>query len=147
LEDPALLLDISPANPEPLYLQIVKEVRRRVADGTWPPGMLLPSFRDLAAKLLVSVITVKRAYDELEREGVIVRHQGLGTYVAEEGMDAGRSAKWERARALLGEALREAREAGRTDAEVAAELRRQVRDGEARKEKERWKAPRSASKA
>jgi GntR family transcriptional regulator len=58
------------------------------------------------------VITVKRAYEELEREGIIYRRQGLGTFVATAAVDRTREAKTERARELLQEALREATEAG-----------------------------------
>ena len=61
-----------------MYLQIMDQVRRRVAVGDWPPGQELPSIRALAASIQVSVITVKRAYLELEREGVIVTRQGRG---------------------------------------------------------------------
>lgn len=135
-----------PWNPEPLYLQIEKEVRRRASDGTYPPGMLLPSFRDLAAKLLVSVITVKRAYEDLEQEGVIVRRQGLGTFIAPGARDAGRSVKWERARGLLREAIREAREAGIGDGGVLRELRLQLLETARSEERKGWKAARSGRK-
>ena len=67
---------------------------------------------------MVSVITVKRAYEELEREGIIFRRQGLGTFVAEAGADRSRAVKTERARSLLLEAAREASEAGLNPAEV-----------------------------
>jgi len=51
--------------------------------GDWPPGHELPSIRALAAAVQVSVITVKRAYLELERDGVIVTRQGKGSFVAD----------------------------------------------------------------
>ncbi len=76
-------LVISHTDPRPMYLQIMDQVRRRVAVGDWPPGQELPSIRALAASIQVSVITVKRAYLELEREGVIVTRQGRGSFVAE----------------------------------------------------------------
>jgi len=66
-----------------MYLQIIEQIRRRIAVGDWPPGYELPSIRALAAAVQVSVITVKRAYLELEREGVIVTRQGKGSFVAE----------------------------------------------------------------
>jgi GntR family transcriptional regulator len=66
-----------------MYLQITEQIRRRIAVGDWPPGHELPSIRVLAASTQVSVITVKRAYSDLEREGVIVTRQGKGTFVAE----------------------------------------------------------------
>ena len=79
---------ISPAAPGPLYQQIVEAVTREVASGRLPPGRPLPSLRTLAEELQVSLITVKRAYEELERAGVIYRRQGLGTFVAENSADA-----------------------------------------------------------
>jgi GntR family transcriptional regulator len=114
---------ISPAAPGALYQQIVDGLKREVSEGRLSPGTALPSFRALAEDLLVSVITVKRAYEELEREGIIYRRQGLGTFVAETAGERSRDAKKERARELLVEALREATEAGLGASEVVALLR------------------------
>jgi GntR family transcriptional regulator len=77
------LLLISQADPRPMYVQIVEQIRRRIAVGDWPPGHELPSIRTLAATARVSVITVKRAYEDLERDGVIVTRHGKGSFVAE----------------------------------------------------------------
>lgn len=74
---------ISHADPRPMYLQIMEQIRHRIAIGDWRPGYELSSIRTLAAALQVSVITVKRAYLELERDGVIVTRQGKGSFVAE----------------------------------------------------------------
>lgn len=76
-------ITISHGDPRPLYLQVIEQVRRRVAVGDLQPGAELPSIRDLAAGLNVSVITIKRAYLELERDGVIMTRQGKGSVVAE----------------------------------------------------------------
>src|SRR5262245_45394709 len=76
-------LVISQADRRPMYLQIMEQVRRRIAVGDWPPGHEIPSIRALAAAVRVSVITVKRAYLELERAGIIVTRQGKGSFVAE----------------------------------------------------------------
>jgi GntR family transcriptional regulator len=65
-----------------MYLQIMEQVKQRVAVGEWPPGDEIPSIRQLAVDLRVSVITVKRAYLELEREGVILTQHGKGSIVA-----------------------------------------------------------------
>jgi GntR family transcriptional regulator len=113
-----LLPPISPAAPGPLYEQIVDGLKREVSEGRIAPGAALPSFRQLAQDLMVSVITVKRAYEELEREGIIYRKQGLGTFVAERGADRSRAAKESRARELMSQAVREAREAGMTWKEI-----------------------------
>lgn len=114
MASPASLLigPLSASAPGPLYLQIVNALKREVSEGRLPAGTALPSFRGLAEDLLVSVITVKRAYEELEREGLIYRRQGLGTFVADLAPDRSREVKTERARALFREGAREAAEAG-----------------------------------
>jgi GntR family transcriptional regulator len=76
-------LVISQADGRPMYQQIVEQIKERIAAGDWAPGQELPSIRALAATAKVSVITVKRAYLELEREGVIVTRQGRGSFVAD----------------------------------------------------------------
>ncbi len=76
-------ITISFGDPRPLYLQVIEQVKRRVAVGDLPPGTELPSIRELAAGLKISVITVKRAYLELERDGVIATRQGKGSVVAD----------------------------------------------------------------
>src|ERR1700753_1163007 len=73
---------ISQSDGRPMYLQIMEQVRQKVAVGEWKPGETIPSIRALAMDLQVSVITVKRAYLELEREGVIVTQHGKGSIVA-----------------------------------------------------------------
>lgn len=65
-----------------MYLQIMEQVKQRVAVGDWSPGVEIPSIRQMAMTLRVSVITVKRAYLELEREGVILTQQGKGSIIA-----------------------------------------------------------------
>ena len=78
----AIGLIISQSDKRPIYLQIIEQIKRRVAVGDWAEGQPIPSIRQLAVDLQVSVITVKRAYLELEREGVIVAQQGKGCRVA-----------------------------------------------------------------
>jgi len=75
---------ISQTDPRPMYLQITAQIRHRIAVGDWRPGQEIPSIRVLALGIRVSVITVKRAYLELEREGVIVTRQGKGSFVSEQ---------------------------------------------------------------
>lgn len=66
-----------------MYQQIMEQIVQRIAVGDWPPNTALPSIRQLATEVKVSVITVKRAYLELEREGVIVTQQGKGSWVGD----------------------------------------------------------------
>lgn len=86
------LLVISQADPRPLYLQVKEQLRHRIAVGELAPGDELPSIRQLAADIRVSVITIKRAYLELELEGVIQTRQGRGSFVADR-VDLGDSLK------------------------------------------------------
>lgn len=74
---------LSPHSIAPMYVQIVEQVVAKVMAGEWKAGAPLPSIRELAAGSRVSVITVKRAYLELERAGVIVTRQGKGSFVAD----------------------------------------------------------------
>jgi GntR family transcriptional regulator len=73
---------ISQSDKRPMYLQIMEQMKQRIAVGDWTEGQPIPSIRQLAVDLQVSVITVKRAYLELEREGIIVTQQGKGSRVA-----------------------------------------------------------------
>jgi GntR family transcriptional regulator len=75
-------LIISQSDGRPMYLQIVEQIKQKVSVGEWARGQEIPSIRQLAVALRVSVITVKRAYLELEREGVIVTQHGKGSMVA-----------------------------------------------------------------
>src|SRR5688500_7035983 len=109
---------ISAAAPGPLYQQIIDRVKREVAAGRLTPGSPLPSFRALAEELLVSLITVKRAYEELEREGIIFRRQGLGTFVSERGHDKTRAAQRASAKESIAAGVRTGREAGMSDREL-----------------------------
>jgi len=118
-----LIPPISAAAPGALYQQILDGIKREISEGRLAPGSPLPSFRGLAEDLLVSVITVKRAYEELEREGIIYRRQGLGTFVSDMGHGRSREVKKTRARELLQEASREGREAGLSDREIVQLLR------------------------
>jgi GntR family transcriptional regulator len=76
-------LNISQTDARPMYQQIMEQIRQRIAAGDWTAGRELPSIRALAAELRVSVITIKRAYLDLENEGVIVTRHGKGSFVAE----------------------------------------------------------------
>ena len=118
-----LIPPISPAAPGALYQQIVDGIKREISEGRLAPGAALPSFRGLAEELLVSVITVKRAYEELERDGIIFRRQGLGTFIADTADARSREIKTQRAMDLLRDAFREGSEAGLTPTDIVRLLR------------------------
>ncbi|MGE5599258.1 MAG: GntR family transcriptional regulator [Bacteroidota bacterium] len=83
-------LAISLHNPTPIYRQIIDQIEIMILTGEIRSGEPLPSLRQLAEDLMTSVITTKRAYAELEAEGLIVTRPGLGTFVAEQSTDARR---------------------------------------------------------
>lgn len=118
---------VSPAAPGPLYQQIVDGIKREVLAERLVPGSVLPSYRVLAEQLLVSLITVKRAYEELEREGIIYSRQGLGTFVAAQGNDRTRADRRARARDALRAAIHAGHEAGVTDRELVQMLRDELK--------------------
>jgi len=74
---------LSKTDGRPMYLQIMEQIKLRIASGDWPEGFKLPSIRELAIAIQVSIITVKRAYLELERENMIYTQQGVGSFVSE----------------------------------------------------------------
>ena len=83
-------LVISNASNLPIYEQIVEGIKRHISSGVLREGDMLPSIRALAKDLRISVITTKRAYEELEREGFIYTVAGKGCFVA------ARSTEWMR---------------------------------------------------
>lgn len=127
-DKPILLPPISPAAQGPLYQQIVQGIKREISEGRLKPGQSLPSFRLLAEEMLVSLITVKRAYEELEREGIIFRKQGLGTFITEEGVDRNRLVKRRQAEEYLQMAVNEALDAGMGEREILDWTRRLIRE-------------------
>ncbi len=84
---------ISNANGQPIYEQIYAQIRDAIISGELAEGEVLPSIRALAKDLRISVITTKRAYDELERDGYINTVAGKGSYVAEKNMELVREAR------------------------------------------------------
>ena len=122
-------LTISQADPRPMYLQIKEQIRHRIAVGDWKSGQEIPSIRALAISVRVSVITVKRAYLELEREGVIVTHHGKGSFVADaKGLST--ELQQQELDDHLTAAARLAKLLGLDEAELAARLRRAERKTE-----------------
>ncbi len=75
-------IKIRNASDDPIYLQIKNQVKAEILSGALEPGEKLPSIRFLAKELRISMITAKRAFDELETEGFIHSVQGKGNFVA-----------------------------------------------------------------
>jgi GntR family transcriptional regulator len=78
----SIQLHIEPGDELPIYRQLMRQITDAVAGGRLSPGCKLPSQRDLAEQLVISPLTVKKAYDELERLGVICTQRGRGTFVS-----------------------------------------------------------------
>jgi GntR family transcriptional regulator len=107
-----LPIHLSQASGVPFYRQIVDQLAGLIRSGQLPPNTRLPSFRELAPQLLVSLITVRRAYADLEAAGLIVCRQGQGTFVAGEIEVTSRKQALAEARALVEGALVRARQLG-----------------------------------
>jgi DNA-binding transcriptional regulator YhcF (GntR family) len=116
-------INISQTDARPMYLQIMEQIRARIAAGDWSAGKELPSIRALAVALNVSVITVKRAYLDLENEGVIVTRHGKGSFVAEVNGLAG-DLQEEKLQEHLAQAATLGRLLGLSEEELAERLRR-----------------------
>ena len=78
----ALLVNLDPRDPRPLYLQIMDEIRRALVVGTLRAEDPVPSVRELASRLVINPRTVSQAYQELEREGILSVRRGQGTFVS-----------------------------------------------------------------
>ncbi len=111
---------IDAAARQPIYRQIVEQVREAVARGRVAPEERLPSVRELSRTLVVNPNTVARAYSELEREGILNTRQGLGVFVAAPKIELTKKARKERLLEILDRLLTEAVCLGFTADEVAA---------------------------
>ena len=114
-------LTLDTASGVPIYRQIVDWVRVRVAGGGLEPGRQLPTVRQMAVDLNVNYNTVARAYQELEREGVVNTMQGKGTFVAAKPVPVDEVVRATKLRNLVSEFLAKAAEFGFTPEEVHAE--------------------------
>jgi GntR family transcriptional regulator len=103
-----MILDIHPDSPVPIYEQIVTQVIYGVASGALEPGTMIPSIRDLADEIIVHPNTVARAWQELERRGVVAARRGKGMEVTSEGVAISRAQRQELVRQRIRDTLREA---------------------------------------
>lgn len=105
-------ITILPQGTLAIYEQIVNQLKNAIVTGGLKAGEALPSIRSLAAELSVSVITTKRAYEELEKEGLIRSVAGKGFYVCEYNTDYLREKQLMMFEKRLGEVIYEAKQAG-----------------------------------
>lgn len=99
---------INPGDELPIYRQIMRQVVDAVAGARLRPGDKLPSHRELSQQLVIAPLTVKKAYDELERDGYIQTLRGQGTFVGDQARTLTSAARLERLRPLVQRLLNEA---------------------------------------
>ena len=107
-----LKINLMPQGTLAIYEQIVNQMKSAIVSGEMKAGEALPSIRSLAADLSVSVITTKRAYEELEKEGLIRSVAGKGFYVCEYNTDYLMEKQLMMIEKRLGEVIFEAKNAG-----------------------------------
>ena len=105
---------ISNSSGEPIYEQISSQIKGQIMSGKLAEGEALPSMRNLARQLRISVITTKRAYEELEREGFIESYTGKGSFVKTQNKHIMREEILRTTEALLEDACLKAKQCGIT---------------------------------
>lgn len=114
---------VSNSSPDPIYEQIARQIKGQILSGELAEGDTLPSIRKLARDLQISVITTKRAYEELEREGFVDTVGGKGTFVAAENPEFLREKRMKAVEEKLAEAIDQARLLGVGPEQLAEMLR------------------------
>jgi GntR family transcriptional regulator len=106
----------------PLYEQIVCQIKRLILEGKLKQGEIIPSIRLMAKELKVSIITVKRAYEELEQEGFVQTTPGKGTYVSLNNMERLKEIQMSQIENKLEEAIIAAKSIGMSLEEIKERL-------------------------
>ena len=116
-------LIIRNTSSQPIYDQIASQIKAQIISGALAPGDALPSIRGLAKDLKISVITTKRAYDELETQGFLNTVAGKGCFVAEKNLQLVREGRLKELEAHLAAAAELAESCGVSSEEVLETLR------------------------
>ncbi|MCI8513245.1 MAG: GntR family transcriptional regulator [Lachnospiraceae bacterium] len=116
-------ITISNASGKPIYEQISEQIKAMVLSGELREGDALPSMRLLAKELRISVITTKRAYEELEREGFLISYTGKGSFIAGQNPELLREHKRREIEEHLGQAVELSRFCGVSEEEMVEILR------------------------
>ena len=103
---------ISHNSKVPIYEQIVQQIKKSIISAELPAGFALPSMRNMAKELDVSVITTKRAYEELEKAGLIYSIVGKGSFVAEQNVEMMKERKQKIVEEQLAQAIANSKEIG-----------------------------------
>jgi GntR family transcriptional regulator len=118
-----LYITLLNSDPAPLYEQIKKQIIEQIMQGSLTSGTMLPSIRSLAKELEISVITVKKAYEDLEAEGYIVTKQGIGSCVAEAGAEFVKETKLKEVQQSFERGIAGCRELGMNEEEIIRTFR------------------------
>lgn len=102
----------------PLYEQLINQIKAQVLSGELVEGDALPSVRVMARDLRISALTVKKAYDKLEEDGIVVTVHGKGSFIASTSAELAMEARRQAAEAKLAEALDGVRALGMSDDEI-----------------------------
>ena len=113
-----MIIKLSNASDKPIYEQITEQMKQAILSGTLLPGDALPSIRMLAKELKISVMTTKRAYADLERDGFIETVAGKGSFVAERNQDFLREELIRQVEEHLSKSMQLAKTAGMTKDEL-----------------------------
>lgn len=104
-----MFIRVNSSSNEPIYEQITRQLRDRIISGQLEPDELLPSIRNMAKELGISVITTKRAYEELENEGLVESVGGKGTYVSAKNREFIREKRVHQMEEKLAEVIQESK--------------------------------------
>jgi len=102
----------------PIYEQLINQIKTAIANGELKAGSALPSVRNLAAELRISALTVKKAYDRLEEEGILVTVHGTGSFVSERNLEFIKESRRHEVEVMLSEAVERAKTFGMSDDEI-----------------------------
>jgi GntR family transcriptional regulator len=114
-----MIFSLNPSAGQPLYLQLMQQIRHAVETGVLQHGDALPGIRTLAEELVISHNTVAKAYSELEHEGVLELRHGSGAYITAKRGRKSRSEKLRLARDQVQKLVRSLREDGLLDEEIS----------------------------
>ena len=120
---------LSNTSDEPIYQQIVTQIKAQIMSGSLTAGDPLPSMRNLATQLRISVITTKRAYEELERDGFIENFTGRGCFVKAQNTDFLKEESMRQVEELLAKACEKAQVLNLSLQELQEMLEQMYRDG------------------
>ena len=109
---------ISNSSMEPIYEQIIRQIKAMIMEKKLFGGTMLPSVRSLSKDLKISALTVKKAYDQLEEQGFIVTVHGKGSFVSEGNQNIVQEAKQKEVEEKLEDAIRTGRLCGMKDEEI-----------------------------